>query len=101
MLAHDRFLHFHGEPAARLESGKSVYPQPTFSKAQSHWFYLVSFIFFHAPQQHLSNLEGIFSDRLLSQPQWKMFKGKLIAEWTDLTLYVSFIAQTDLTVGND
>ena len=88
VLAKEQFFHFHGEPTARLDFGRSVYNRAA-SSTTPYWFHFLAAVCLYAPYQHLDQIKEMFSDSLLSYPRWTQFTQKMVEEWTDLTLYVS------------
>jgi hypothetical protein len=86
MLAHWRFLHFHGQRHARLERDKTVYDEPR--RERSILISLLSPLLFLAPEVHLREMEKLWTDGVIIKTVWKHFMTKLSEEWKDLILWV-------------
>ncbi|KIK63338.1 hypothetical protein GYMLUDRAFT_57568 [Collybiopsis luxurians FD-317 M1] len=91
----EQFFHFHGEPTARLDFGRSVYNRAASSTAP-YWFHFLAAVCLCAPYQHLDQIKGMFSDSLLSYPRWTQFTQKMVEEWTDLTLYSTVMLNANI-----
>ncbi len=87
-LAHERFLHFYGEPVARLNRGTSIYDKNKVHK-RSFLFHVLKCLLFGAPCAHLREIESMLLDGLLSQVAWREFIDKICKDWSHLTIYVS------------
>ncbi|KAF9041696.1 hypothetical protein BDP27DRAFT_759491 [Rhodocollybia butyracea] len=92
-FAAERFFHFHGETVARLDFRKSAYNVPNSGSPRfaSRWFRFVSALCFYAPHQHLKHIRDMFTDNLLNYPRWQQFNEKMVAEWTEVTLYSTVV----------
>ncbi len=84
-LANERFYNFHGLPAARLESDKSVYDT---EPRTPPLVILLSPLLFCTPDIYLDSLNKIWGDGLVIKTSWIAFIEKLKAEWQDLILNV-------------
>jgi hypothetical protein len=85
-LARERFLHFYGEPAVRLNRGVSVYGT---IHRRTLLIRLFSPILFAAPLQHLLALEKIWVDEIVHEPTWKVLIDKFNKQWEEFILFVS------------
>jgi hypothetical protein len=81
-----RFLNFHGQQGARLNSDQTVHGDN--SRKRTIMIGFLSPLLFFAPDVHLRTLEGIWVDELISLGPWKSFTAKLNAEWQEYTLFV-------------
>ncbi len=88
-LAHERFLHFYGEPAVRLCRGLSVYGT---IHRRTLLIRLLSPLLFATPLQHLMALEKIWVDGVVHEPTWKMFINKFNKRWEEAILFVSSVS---------
>jgi hypothetical protein len=86
MLAHWRFVHFHGQRHARLKRDKTVYDKPRCER--SILISLLSPLLFLAPEVHLREMEKQRTDGVIIEAVWKQFMTKLSEEWKDLILWV-------------
>jgi len=86
VLAHWRFVHFHGQRHARLERDKTVYDEPT--RERSKLISWLSPLLFLAPEVHLREMEKLWTDGVVIETVWKQFMTKLSEEWKDLILWV-------------
>ncbi|PBK92388.1 hypothetical protein ARMGADRAFT_159012 [Armillaria gallica] len=96
-FAHERFLHFYGEPAARLNRGTSVYDKNKIHK-RSFLFHILKCLLFAAPCTHLREIESMLSDGLLNQVVWREFIDKICKDWSHLTLYSTVLINVDVAV---
>jgi hypothetical protein len=81
--AHHRFVNFHGQYGARLNSDQTIHG----SKHQrSFLIQLLSPLLFSAPDIHLKSLELILVDRIVRLGSWNCFIRKLNSEWSEFTL---------------
>lgn len=86
-VGHQRFLHFYGEPCARLERDFSVYGDALFPRTPL--FHTVSLLLFSTPDVYLPKLQRIWVDQILYNSEWKQTITKFSSEWQDLVAYVS------------
>ncbi|KAK0497893.1 hypothetical protein EDD18DRAFT_124349 [Armillaria luteobubalina] len=96
-FAHERFLHFYGEPAARLNRGTSIYDKNKVHK-RSFLIHILKYLLFGAPCDHLHEIESMMSDGLLSQVAWRDFIDRICKDWTHLTLYSTVLINVDVAV---
>lgn len=85
--AHQRFLHYHGQKAARLSRDQSV-----FDKGDEHRTLLITVLaplLFNAPDVHLKALEKIWIDNIITIIPWSHFMSKLQTDWQEYVLFVS------------
>ncbi|KAK0201106.1 hypothetical protein DFS33DRAFT_1106209 [Desarmillaria ectypa] len=96
-FAHDRFLHFYGEPAARLNRGTSVYDKNKVYK-RSFLFHVFNCLLFAAPCAHLHEIESMLSDGLLSRVAWRDFIDQICKDWSHLTIYSTVLINVDIAL---
>ncbi|KAK0189894.1 hypothetical protein F5146DRAFT_1139392 [Armillaria mellea] len=94
-FAHERFLQFYGEPAARLNRGTSIYDKNRVHK-RSLLFHILKCLLFAASCAHLREIEYMLSDGLLSQVAWRDFVEKICKDWSHLTLYSTVLINADI-----
>ncbi|PBK81348.1 hypothetical protein ARMGADRAFT_1020367 [Armillaria gallica] len=94
-FAQNRFFHFYGEPAARLDRTTSIYDKNKVHKC-SFLFHILNCLLFTAPCAHLRDIESILSDGILSQVVWRDFIKKICKDWADLTLYSTVLINVDV-----
>jgi hypothetical protein len=75
----------HGERAARLNSGQSIF-EP---KGPTWFIRILSPVFLFAPQGYLKKLDKASVDSVANQRTWKEMVLQLSDEWKDFTLLVS------------
>jgi len=85
IIADQKYNNLHGERAARLNSGQSIFkPQkPTL------FIKILSPAFLYAPGVYLKRLDKISIDSVVNQRAWKEMLSLLTEEWKDFTLLVS------------
>ncbi|KAJ7640666.1 hypothetical protein DFH06DRAFT_1429353 [Mycena polygramma] len=88
-----RFYHFHGEPAARLDSENSVYGSVPEASVP---FILVSLFLFNAPRAHLTNIQTMWMDGLTNRMGWTRFIRHLRSEWRATVLAGTLILNTNM-----
>jgi len=89
-FARTRFLHFHGQPAARLERSQSVHPTMK-ARKWSQSFFPFSLLLFFSPDVHLVTLDSTFVDGLMNDAVWGETITKLISEWREYALYAALL----------
>ncbi|PBK92394.1 hypothetical protein ARMGADRAFT_1080484 [Armillaria gallica] len=94
-FAHERFLHFYGEPAARLNRGTSIYDKNKVHK-RSFLFHILKCLLFGAPCAHLREIESMLLDGLVSQVAWREFIDKICKDWSHLTIYSTVLITVDV-----
>lgn len=91
---HWRFLHFHGQNAARMDSDRSIHcstPRP-----RSWLITILSPIFFWAPEIHLSELDKLWVDEIVYQVSWKRFIDKLQSEWQEFIVFATILLNANV-----
>ncbi|KAK0477833.1 hypothetical protein IW261DRAFT_1338212, partial [Armillaria novae-zelandiae] len=96
-FAEERFLHFHGEPAVRLDRGTSVYDKNKVHR-RSVPFHILNCLLFSAPCAYLRKIESMLSDGLLSHVAWREFVDTLCKDWLHLTLYSTMLINVDVAI---
>ncbi|SJL08618.1 uncharacterized protein ARMOST_11985 [Armillaria ostoyae] len=96
-FAHERFLHFYGEPAARLNRSTSIYDKNKVHK-RSFLFHILKCLLVAAPCTHLREIESMLSDGLLNQVVWREFIDKICKDWSHLTVYSTVLINVDVAV---
>ena len=86
--AGEKFVHFYGQPEARLNRDDSVYGH---SNNRRTWFIkFISIFLFSAPDIHLENLQKMWVDGILHKAVWEERLRIVTDEWQDhIILYVS------------
>lgn len=95
IFAHQRFLHYHGQKAARLSRDQSV-----FSDAHEHRTPLISIlapILFNAPDVHLKSLENIWIDNIITLIPWSQFMSKLQTDWQEYVLFSTVLLNANIS----
>jgi hypothetical protein len=95
LVAHVKFLNFHGQHGARLSRDQSLYGhvkgQPTLLIC------LLSPFLFYAPDVHFRTLEEAWIDNLIHLNCWRELIGRLRGEWTDFTLYNTILLSVNVS----
>ncbi|TBU38616.1 hypothetical protein BD309DRAFT_873994 [Dichomitus squalens] len=94
----ERFIRYHGEPYAQLDSDRSVYQET--HQGRHLWFRMFSWISFWTPQIYHDRLSKTWVDSKVNYDQWGTFIGELQKDWEAsitpstviLTANVSFLA---------
>ncbi|KAK0449708.1 uncharacterized protein EV420DRAFT_760800 [Desarmillaria tabescens] len=93
IFVQQRFYNFHGQPGARLEREKSVYGR---KPKRTPLVALLSPLLFFAPDIHLTSLEKIWGDGLVSKVSWTIFIEKLNTEWQEFILYSTVLLNANV-----
>lgn len=83
-----RFVHFHGQKTSRQNRHKSIYEGD--GHKRTILIRLLSPILFYTPDMHLRELKKVWADELVIEEVWKNFMQKLVSEWVEFVLYVSW-----------
>ncbi|KAF8258666.1 hypothetical protein EI94DRAFT_1110391 [Lactarius quietus] len=105
-FAHWRFLHFHGQPNARLIKNQTVYTNPY--PERTTLITLLSPAFFLAPEGYLHELEKTWVDKVIIEADWRNLIIGLLKEWEQLILAstvmlsvnVGFLAIPGVVISN-
>ena len=90
LKGHMKFLHFHGQPEARLNRDQSVHGVRT---NQRTWFIkTISIFLFSAPDVHLRTLQKMWVDGIMHKAVWETSLKKMNDEWIEFILYVSRVS---------
>ncbi|KAF9055038.1 hypothetical protein BDZ89DRAFT_3654 [Hymenopellis radicata] len=97
MFAHERFVHFHGQPAARLDLGVSVYDKHA-KRTHSPLFGIVRCLLFNAPNVQLREIQNILTgiDGIVSPRPWKDFMSRLRKDWNEVTIYSTLLVNANV-----
>ena len=91
ILVQWKFVHFHGQKTSRLDRYKTIYKDSASGhKRRTYPFLLLSMILFFTPDVHLRELKKVWADELIIEEVWRNFMQKLISEWLEFVLYVSY-----------
>ena len=71
---------------ARLMNDQSVYDKP--QRERSLLITLMSPLLFWAPEEHLQEMEKLWTDEVIIESRWKKFATEMVAEWHDVILWV-------------
>jgi hypothetical protein len=83
--ADQKFTNLHGERAARLNSGQSIFKP----KEQTWFIKILSPVFLFAPGVYLQRLHNVSIDHVVNHRAWKEMLSQLTEEWREFTLLVS------------
>jgi hypothetical protein len=83
-----KFMHFHGQKTSRQNRYKSIYKDSCHKRTKL--FRLLSLILFFTPDVHLRELKRVWADELVIEEIWRGFVQKLVSEWVEFVLYVSY-----------
>ena len=83
-VEHERFLHLHGEQAARLDADQSIHPE----RDRTFLMKILSPVLLYGPDIHLRQLEAASVDSLVAIRRWTALLEQLTNEWKEFTLYV-------------
>lgn len=86
LVAHHRFLHFHGQHGVRLSQTQTIHGEA--KGGRSFLITLLSPFLFYAPDAHSNSLDLIWVDELVSHDAWGVFIETLNSEWIEFILYV-------------
>ena len=78
---------------ARVNQDQSVYDKPI--RERSLLITLLSPLLFVAPDAYLREMEKLWTDGTIREPDWKGFISKLLAQWESVILWVRFASLHD------
>ncbi|KAJ3788474.1 hypothetical protein GGU10DRAFT_306920 [Lentinula aff. detonsa] len=88
IFARLRFLHFHGQPAARLDRDQSVHHNADrLQNRRPWWMKCLSPALFSAPDLYYRILSNLWVDNLVHEAAWSDFVNKMNEEWQQLILF--------------
>ncbi|KIY66685.1 hypothetical protein CYLTODRAFT_411681 [Cylindrobasidium torrendii FP15055 ss-10] len=87
LFVRQRFIHFHGEPNARLERDKSVYKNHQADIRRTLLITVLSPILFFAPDVHVRSIQKIWVDGIINDAVFGSFIEKLTNEWQEFILF--------------
>ncbi|CAA7264363.1 unnamed protein product [Cyclocybe aegerita] len=85
MFAHTRFIHYHGEPHARLDRTATVHCTMLYQRT---WLIrIISPFLFFGPDFHLRLLQDAWVDKIIHADVWVKITAKMQKEWIGLIAY--------------
>lgn len=78
-IVYERFIHYYGEPCARL-SGDEGAIEPS-NKSHSQIFRIMNLLLFQQPDLYFTELSKVYPDRTVHYYAWRKFIGELKADW--------------------
>ncbi|KAK7026841.1 hypothetical protein VNI00_015383 [Paramarasmius palmivorus] len=79
-FAGQRFCHFHGQPAARLDRHRSVH-YPASYNAPRTFMHILSPLMLNSPNTHYHTLGKLWVDGILHASSWNEFISDMTIEW--------------------
>ncbi|KAF9051550.1 hypothetical protein BJ165DRAFT_896597 [Panaeolus papilionaceus] len=107
VFTRERFIHFYGEPSARLDRTQTVYAYGPAVGDRTLLIKTVSPFLFLAPEVTLRTLQKMFVDGLVNKPLFERSMKKLNDEWQEIIIFatvllnanVAFLAIQSVDVG--
>ncbi|KAF9051549.1 hypothetical protein BJ165DRAFT_1608348 [Panaeolus papilionaceus] len=96
LFARERFIHFYGEPSARLDRTQSVYAYLPTVGDRTWLIKTVSPFLFLAPEVNLRTLQKMFVDQLVNKPLFERSMKKLNDEWQEITLFATVLLNANV-----
>ncbi|EIW75801.1 hypothetical protein CONPUDRAFT_85065, partial [Coniophora puteana RWD-64-598 SS2] len=94
-FAVSRLHNFCGQPEARLDADKSVWPDDTLNM---HWTFIsLSIFMFGTPYSQLERLNTVWVDRTINSARWKEYISTVYDEFMGLTLYSTVMLAVDVS----
>jgi hypothetical protein len=84
----ERFLHFYGEPGARLDRSKSAFKESIHSR-RSLLFKAISVFLFFMPLVYMNEFDVLYVDQSVHYQFWRQFIGGLKKDWENSITPVS------------
>ncbi|EJF57939.1 hypothetical protein DICSQDRAFT_163164 [Dichomitus squalens LYAD-421 SS1] len=78
-LCRERFMRFHGERYAQLDSDRSVYEDE--HRQRSVLFNVLTWLFFYTPPIYFERLSRVWVDNKVNYDNWRGFIGELQDDW--------------------
>ncbi|KAJ7610482.1 hypothetical protein FB45DRAFT_942568 [Roridomyces roridus] len=88
-----RFYNFHGERAARLSSGDTVYESEPENPSLLPW---VAPLLFNSPLHHIRRLQKVSTDKVINFASWQKLVTDLRSDWQELVLYGTLVINTNV-----
>ncbi|KAF8814751.1 hypothetical protein BYT27DRAFT_7334287 [Phlegmacium glaucopus] len=89
-----KFIHFHGQPEARLYRDQSVYGIKTNKRT---WFIkTISILLFSAPDVNLKILQKMCVDGIMHPAVWETSLGQVNEEWRGFILYATLLLNVNV-----
>ncbi|KAH0579352.1 hypothetical protein H2248_003492 [Termitomyces sp. 'cryptogamus'] len=86
LIIKDRFINYHGEYGARLDSLQSIYSDG--SPGRTWLIEIFSPLLFFAPNVHLKDLHELWVDKITIKPRWMKFFVKMNGQWGEHIVHV-------------
>ncbi|KIY64263.1 hypothetical protein CYLTODRAFT_358653, partial [Cylindrobasidium torrendii FP15055 ss-10] len=86
IFACQRFIHFYGEPNARLERNISVYKKNKADRRRTMFITILAPLLFFEPRGHVRSIQKFWVDGTINDAAFERFIEKLLIEWQDLIL---------------
>ena len=84
----ERFLHFYGEPGARLDRSDSAF-KASVRRPRPWWFRILSFFFFFMPLVYMNEFDSLYVDDSVHYHFWRQFMSALKRDWDNSITPVS------------
>ncbi|KAJ3975702.1 hypothetical protein EV361DRAFT_945956 [Lentinula raphanica] len=83
-----RFLHFYGQPAARLDRDQSIHDKADrLQNRRPWWMKCFSPALFSAPDMYYRIFSNLWVDNLVHEAAWAEFVNQMNAEWEQIILF--------------
>ncbi|KAF4566605.1 hypothetical protein EYR36_012036 [Pleurotus pulmonarius] len=99
VVARHRFMHFHGQPSARLFREQAIYEETPTTAQRSYPLRFLSPILFLAPEYHLGLLRKMYVDKLLYASVVKSTIETLDDEWKGLILNANVLLNASVALS--
>ncbi|KAL4261355.1 hypothetical protein AB1N83_008735 [Pleurotus pulmonarius] len=99
LQARHRFMHFHGQPSARLFREQAIYEETPTTAQRSYPLRFLSPILFLAPEYHLGLLRKMYVDKLLYASVVKSTIETLDDEWKGLILNANVLLNASVALS--
>lgn len=90
MVAHERFIRYHGERYAQLDDNRSVHDLP--DTESSLWFKIIIPLLFFTPHNYGERLRLLYLDKKVNYTVWRKFIAELREDWKNSIIPVRAIS---------
>ncbi|KAG5726715.1 hypothetical protein E4T56_gene8988 [Termitomyces sp. T112] len=94
LIIKDRFINYHGEYGARLDSLQSIYSDG--SPSRTWLIEIFSPLLFFAPNVHLKDLNELWVDKITIKPRWMKFFVKMNGQWGEHIVHASILLNANV-----
>ncbi|KAJ3510030.1 hypothetical protein NLJ89_g4899 [Agrocybe chaxingu] len=85
LFSHTKFIHFAGEPNARLDRNTSAYGEHM--QRRTWLIKIASSLLFYGPDYYFQTIQSIWVDRICHKNEWDVVISKVNEEWKEVVIF--------------